>query len=112
MRDPLANARDFPLDDSAHLLQFFFLRRIVMHERLGEAHGADRQADHVLNVPIDGECELATAATEVDEQRPAVRDARVGENAEMDKAALFQSGDDLDPPAGGSAYPVDKRPAV
>ena len=83
-----------------------------MQKRLGEPHRPDRQADHVVNVPVDGKRELTTAAPQIDEQRAAVRDASVGEDAKMDEAALFQSGDDLYLPAGSGAHPIEEGAAV
>ena len=110
--NPFLNARDLALDEPAHLLQLFLLGRIMMKKGLGEAHRSDREADHVLDVARDGDGQLATAAAEIDQQRPAAGDAGIGEHAEMDEAAFFQSGDDLGFPAGGAAHPIQESAAV
>src|SRR5208283_474111 len=101
-----------PLNDAAHLFQSRLSGRIVVHKGLRETHGPDGQANHVLDMPIDGERQLTTAATKVDEQRAAMGDERVGKNAEMDEPALFQSRDDLNSPSRSGAYPIDKGAAV
>ena len=83
-----------------------------MKEGLGQAHRADGQADHVFDVSRDRDGQLATAAAEVDQQGAAAGDARIGEHAEMDEPAFFQSGDDFCFPAGGAADPIEESAAV
>jgi len=106
------DARDLALNDGAHLLQFGAPRRIVVQEGLRQPYRADRQAHHIVDVPVDGERQLATAAAQIDEQGARIGQTRMGEHAQVNEPALLQTGDDFDVPARCGAHPVDEGAAV
>ncbi len=112
IRDSLLNARDLALDEPPQLLQLFLLWRIVMEEGLRQAHCSDGKADHVFDVSLDRDGQLATAAAKVDQQGATAGDPRIGEHSEMDEPAFLQSRDNFGLPAGGAANPIEESAAV
>src|SRR5581483_1640856 len=106
--DAGCNPADFAFNEGAKLRHFRFSRRVMFEKFIGEADGAERQADGVPNVPLYRDGELATSAAKVDQQDRRCGDPLQGDNAEMNQAGFFQPGDDLDVPARGRSDPLQE----
>ncbi len=86
--------------------------RIAAEEFLLQPDCAKGQADHLANAALIGEGDLATSAAKVDQDATALGAWFVRDDAEMDEAALFQTGNDFDLPAGGRFDPCGESGAV
>ena len=100
------DARDLLGDVGAQALQLLRLRRVVRQELLGETHGAERQARHLLDLPADRERELAAAAAEIDQQHAAGGEARPRHDAEVNQPSLLEPGDHLELPPRRRPHPI------
>ena len=79
-----------------------------LQEFVRQPHGAERQAHSVANVSVPRNSQFATAAAEVDHEYGRRAEAQIRDQSEMDEAAFFEAGDDVDRPSGGRSHPLQK----
>jgi hypothetical protein len=110
--DPILNTGNLPRHKALEPLQFALARRIVLEEFSGQAHRPERQTHRIPEVAVARQRELATAAAQVHQQNAAGIHAPGGNNAQVNEAGLFQSGNDFDRPARRRAYPLQKYAGI
>ncbi len=110
--DPILNARNFPRHKFREPLQFALARRIVGKEFAGQAHGSKRQAHRIPEMSVARKREFATAATEIDQQNAVSAQSAGRDNAQVNQASLFQSGNNFDRPARRGAHPLQKGAGI
>src|ERR1035441_3351248 len=95
----------FAGDQLPHPRQSFGRSGVRSEEFLSQPHGAERQADRVLDALMLGERDFATATAEADQQHTAADAGLAAHEAAVDKAAFLEAGNDLHVPAGLSLNP-------
>src|SRR5579864_1483336 len=102
------NSPDLAIDEVPHALQFAFAWRIVAEKFIGKADRAERHADNLADVTLVGDCELATAATEVDHQRRPSIHAEIRYQPQVNEPRFLDSGNRFHAPAGRGVHPLDE----
>src|SRR5208282_81139 len=106
--DSILYPRNLPRRKSLEPLQFALARRVVLKKFAGQAHGSERQAHRIPDLSLPRKRELAASAAEVQQQNAVSAHPASRDNAEVNEAGLFQSGNDFDRPARRRAYPLQK----
>src|SRR6185437_11454527 len=83
-----------------------------MHEVVRKTHGAERQADGLLDVALARDGQFATPAAEIHHQHWRRIYSGRGSQSQMDEPSFLQSGDNFDSPSGSGTHPFEKCAGV
>ena len=84
----------------------------MIEELPSQADRAQRQTKHVANVTALGDRQLAATPTKVNQENIGGAEARVGQEAEVNKPALFQARNSFHLPANRGLHPGKKSRRV
>src|SRR5579875_2036152 len=100
-----ASASKLAGDQLAHARQTLGWSRIVAKKLLGEANGAQREADRFSDVPVLREGDFAASAAQIEQQHAPGRAGLAAGYAKMNQAAFFKAGDHFEAPSGFGLHP-------
>ncbi len=84
----------------------------MIEELPSQADRTQRQTKHVANVTVLGDRQFAATPAKVNEENIGRADTRVGQDAEVNKPALFQARNGFHLPADGGLHPGKKSRRV